>query len=203
MDNINSCDHLGYLRGTDVIAETSTLITNKAQTFSWKGYGLKLHIPQQSLPAGFEECRLRLKVALSGQFRLPQNTSLVSAVYWLDCELREKFSKHLTLEIQHCAKPTDTSNLSFVLAKCTQTHLPYEFTNMKGGVFSSDSVYGSVELEHFSGVGVVGSGPMYYAHLCYLKRATNQINIHFVITWNAEPHTTVSSELLLLITAVS
>ena len=182
----------------DVIAETNTLITNEAQTFSWKGYGLKLHIPQQSLPADFKECRLRLKVALSGQFALPQNTSLVSAVYWLDCELREKFSKHLTLEIQHCVKPTDTCKLSFVRAKCTQIHLPYEFTNMKGGVFSSNSVYGSVELEHFSGVAVASnkpvSGPVYYAHLCYLKRATNMINIYFVITWNAEPHTTVSSE---------
>ena len=119
----------------DVIAETSILITNQSQTFKWTGHGLKLHIPQGSLPVGLEECRLLMKVGLSGQFELPQNTSLVSAVYWLDSEPRREFSKHLTLEIQHCVKPTDTSKLSFVQAKCSQTDLPYEFKNVEGGTF--------------------------------------------------------------------
>ena len=187
----------------DVIAETSVRVTNQAETFNWAGYGLKLHIPQGSLPAGLEECRLLLKVGLSGRFKFPQNTSLVSAVYWLDSESRERFSKHLTLEIQHCVKLTDTSKLSFVRARCVQKHLPYEFKDVEGGVFSSDSDYGSVELDQFSEVGIVCNEPVYAycARLYYLKKGTNQRDIHFVITWDMEAHTTVSFEPLSLYVA--
>jgi len=88
--------HAGYLRGVDVIGETSLPVTNQAQTFSWAGHGMKLHIPPNSLPAKLKQCKLHIKVGLSGQFALPENTSLVSAVYWLDSEPRCKFSKSIT-----------------------------------------------------------------------------------------------------------
>ena len=171
-------------------------VTNEAQTFSWVGYGLKLNIPPGALPAGLKECELLMKVGLSGQFELPQNTSLVSAVYWLDSEPRCKFSKHLNLEIQHCVKPTNTSKLRFIRAKCAQKHLPYKFKDIERGVFTSDSAYGSVELDQFSVMGIRDENPdrVYCAFLYYLRRGINQRDIHFVITWNSEPHTTVSSE---------
>ena len=102
------CFFSGYLRGVDVIAEASVLITNQAQTFHWAGYGLKLHVPQGALPADLEECRVLVKVGISGQFALPEYTSLVSAVYWLDSEPRCKFLLPLTLEIQHCAMSSHT-----------------------------------------------------------------------------------------------
>ena len=185
----------------DVIAETSVLITNQAQSFRWVGYGLKLRIPQQCLPAGLEECRLFLKVGLSGQFELPQNTSLVSAVYWLDSEPRQEFSKHLTLEIQHCVKPTHTSKLSFVQAKCSPTHPPYEFKNVEGGVFSSESAYGCVQRDHFSLWTTVRDTllpgvQLYCARLYYLRKGVNQIDIYFVITKDLETHATVSADLI-------
>ena len=194
----------------DVIAATSVLITNEAQTFNWAGYGLKLHVPQGALPAGLEECRLLMKVGLSGQFALPENTSLVSAVYWLDSEPRREFSKHLTLEIQHCVKPTHTSKLSFVQAKCSQMNLPYTFETVEG-VFSTESAYGCVQLTHFSLLGVVynhlsllglvlnmllSGVQLYCARLYYLRKEVNQIDIHFVITKDMETHKTVSSKCL-------
>ena len=181
----------------DIVAETSFLVTNKAQTFHWAGYGLKLHIPEGALPAGLEECKLLIKVGLYGQFEFPQNTSLVSAVYWLDSEPRCKFSWLLTLEIQHCVKPTHTSKLNFVRAKCSQTHLPYKFKVVEGGVFSSESAYGCVQLTHFSLLGVACNEPvfgvrLYHGCLYYLRSTANLRNMHFVITWDEEPHTTVS-----------
>ena len=191
----------------DVIAATSVLITNEAQTFNWAGYGLKLDVPKGTLPAGLEECRLLIKVGLSGQFALPENTSLVSAVYWLDSEPRREFSKHLTLEIQHCVKPTDTSKLSFIHAKCSQTDLPYKFENVEGGVFSSSSAYGCVQCNHFSLFGAVSDMydrlynrlvpqvQLYYASIYYLRKGVKRIGIYFVITKNLETHATVSSEL--------
>ena len=180
----------------DVIAETSVLVTNHSQTFHWTGYGLKLHIPQEALPTGSEECRLLIKVGLSGQFALRQNTSLVSAVYWLDSEPRCTYSQPLTVEIQHCVKPIHSSRLSFIHAKCSQTHLPYVFEPVEGGEFSSESSYGCVQLDHFSLLGVgcndLTSGVrLYRACLFYLNNGANLRDIHFVITWDEEPHTTV------------
>ena len=191
------CSSPGYLRGVDVIAETSVLVTNQSQTFHWAGYGLKLHIPQESLPTGSEECRLLIKVGLSGQFALPQTTSLVSAVYWLDSEPRCTYSQPLTVEIQHCVKPIHSSRLSFIRAKCSQTHLPYVFEPIEGGEFSSESSYGCVQLNHFSLLGVGCNDPtsgvqLYRACLFYLNSGANLRDIHFVITWDEEPHTTVS-----------
>ena len=183
----------------DVIAATSVLITNEAQTFNWAGYGLKLDVPKGTLPAGLEECRLLIKVGLSGQFALPENTSLVSAVYWLDSEPRREFSKHLTLEIQHCVKPTDTSKLSFIRAKCSQTDLPYKFENVQGGVFSSSSAYGCVQCNRFSLFGAVYNWlvlqVLYSASVYYLRKGVKRIDIYFVITKNLETHATVSSKL--------
>ena len=196
----------GYLREVEVIAETSVLVTNQSQTFHWEGYGLKLHIPQGSLPAGLEKCTLLIKVGLSGSFAFPQNSSLVSAVYWLDSEPRRNFSKSLTVTIQHCVKPAYTSSLSFVHAKCSQTHLPYLFETVKDGMFSSKSVYGCLQLNHFSLLAVVLSvlskqvhqlllpvPQLYTASVYYLRKGAAQRNIHFVITMDLEIYTTVSS----------
>ena len=191
----------GYLRGLDVIAETSVLVTNQAQTFHWVGYGLKLHIPQGALPAGLEECRLLIKVGLSGQFALPQNTSLVSAVYWLDSEPRCKFSQPLTLEIQHCAMPSQTSRLNFVIAKCSQRNLPYTFETMEEGKFSSQSAYGCMQLDSFSLIALVKrlilgeDNTRYRASLYYLKEGVDQREIHFVVTKDQEAHVTVRCQL--------
>ena len=154
-----------------------------------------------ALPAGLEECRILLKVGLSGQFALPENTSLVSAVYWLDSEPRRKFSKLFTMEIQHCVKPTHTSKLKFVHAKCSQKLLPYEFEDVEGGVFSTDSAYGCVQCDHFSLFGIVirklvPQVQLYCASLYYQRTGVNRIDIHFVITKDLEAHATVSLELL-------
>ena len=187
-----------------MIGETSVLVTSQAQTFHWVGYGLKLHIPQGLLSTGLEECKLLIKAGLSGQFALPQNTYLTSAIYWLDSEPRCKFSQPITLEIQHCVKPTYTSGLSFVHAKCSQMDLPYVFEAVKGGVFSSESAYGCVQCDHFSLLGIVckpfplvkllAGTQLYRASLYYKWKETNKREIYFVITKDQEAHVTVSSE---------
>ena len=189
------------------------MVTSKPQTFHWTGYGLKIHIPQGALPDSLEDCRLLLKVGLSGQFALPQNTSLVSAVYWLDSEPRCKFSQPLTLEIQHCARSTQTSKLNFVLANCSQSNLPYAFETLEGGKFSSQSAYGCIQLYHFSLITLVkrllvGEDSIRYrASLYFLRKGENQREIHFVITRDQEAHATVCcpfpSRLLCLIITVT
>ena len=186
-----------YLRGLNVIGEISVLITSKAQTFHWAGYGLKLHIPQGAIPVGSKQCELIIKVGISGQFRLPKNTSLVSAVYWLQSENRCEFSQPIIVELQHCA--TSSSRLSF--AKWSDYSFPYDFETLEEGDFSQDT-YGSIQLRNFSVYAIfseflswiLGADDIKYrASIYYLWEKENQRKIHFVITKDLEAHTTVCS----------
>ena len=87
---------------------------------------------------------------------MPPDCELISAVYWVYSP--HKFTKPLTVEIQHCAvlsSDQQCSQLTFISTKCTQKELPYSFKTRDGGVFSHHSSYGSLSLTQFSGVGVV------------------------------------------------
>ena len=185
-----------YLRGLNVIGEINVLITSKAQTFHWIGYGLKLHIPKGALPVGLKQCELIIKVGITGQFALPQNTSLVSAVYWLHSENQCEFSKPLVLELQHCATSSQTSRLRF--ARCSDYSPPYNFEFLQEGEFSPGE-YGRIQLRNFSLIAVLkslicGADDMkYYASVYYLWSGVNLRRIHFVITKDLEPHATVCS----------
>ena len=196
----------GYLRGVDVIGETSLLVTNKAQTFNWAGYGLKLHIPQGSLPTELDQCRLHIKVGLSGQFALPQNTTLVSAVYCLDSEPRCKFSEAILVEVQHCAKPAQRSRLSFVRAKCSQKDIPYTFKTLDG-VFTQQTNFGCISLNGFSIISVAlkrlflggdqqqqapDEDPYYRAGFYYRGSKFTFWKVHFVVTAKLDVSSTVS-----------
>ena len=142
------------MRGAEVVAETTFNLTPEEQMFEFKGYGFKLHVPKDSLPAEVSETQLNVRVSLSGQFELPPECELVSAVYWVSSS--HKFTKPLVVEVQHCAalsSDKQSEQLTFVRTKCTQKELLYTFTEL-GGVFSHHSSYGSLSLCHFSGVGV-------------------------------------------------
>ena len=171
------------------------MVTNNQQSFYWKGYGLKLHIPKGSLPAGMEQCTIKIMASLAGPYEFPKDSHLVSGVFWLRCEPSVKqFEKLLCLEIQHCGKAEDASRLSFVRAVCTQEELPYTFKRLNP-VFSSSSSYGLIRLQRFSGLGITQEGSQdreYIARLFYLNPNVSTYEIHLVVTWNVEAHLTVS-----------
>ena len=180
------------LRGVEMCGEmTVTIYSSHYQQITWKGFGLKLHIQEGSLPAGMEQCILQIKASLTGQYEFPQNSHLVSAIFWLRCETVHKFTKPITVEIQHCAK-SENVNLNFVRAVCSQQQLPYTFKQLSGGNFTSHSSYGVIELTGFSGLAVVKKGIVkreYRSKIFYLSQRGE---IHFVVTWNTEAHLTVS-----------
>ena len=143
-------------RGAEIVAQTTFTLSQESQNLQFEGYGFKLHVPEGSLPAEVSEAKLDVQVSLSGQFQMPPDCELISAVYWVYSP--HKFTKPLTVEIQHCAVlPSDQQclQLTFVSTKCTQKELPYLFKTRDGGVFSHHSSYGSLSLTQFSGVGVV------------------------------------------------
>ena len=191
-------DHLKVL---EVSGETCLQVTNQAQSFHWKGYGIKLHIPQGALPAGFEHCYVLIKMGIAGQFRLPHYSSLVSAVYWIGCKPQCEFSKPVLLELQHCVSPSQTTKLSF--AKCSLNSLPpHTFEILEGGEFDDQSAYGRIKLRSFSLIaqllrtsplmtGIVRQDNKYYARVFYLWKSEELREIHFVLTKDLEAHATV------------
>ena len=170
----------GSVHGVEVAGEVEFTVSTEGGSFHWEGYGLRLHVPKDSLPADVGECRINIRVSLSGQFQLPEETDLLSPVFWISAPC--KFTKPVTLEIQHCALAEDEavlSNLSFVSANCSQKDLPYRFKQVSGGVFTKHSTFGSIKLEHFSGVGVTGSKETPRSYCAHLYNTMKQMHWRF------------------------
>ena len=167
---------------------------SQGQLVEWNG--LKLHIHEGSLPEGLDKCKISIKASLAGQYEIPKNSSLVSAIFWLRCEPQCTFIKPITVEIQHCGTSESTSKLKIVRAYCSQKQLPYNFKPI-GGRFTAHSSYGVVEVDSFSGVGVIQESPaserLYYSQLFYRSYQSQQLahDIHIIYTWNTEAHINV------------
>ena len=186
------------LPGVEVLARTTIIVTNSPQTFHWDGYGFQLTILQGSLPAGVDQCRLDIVASVAGQYQFPDNLQLVSGVFWVRSHPLCRLQQQLTVEIQHCAKMTSSTKLSFVRARCSQESLPYTFKQLEGrGSFSEHSSYGSLELNQFSGLAVTGEDVEreYIASLYYQQYDPRTLEIHFVITCDVAAYITVSPTL--------
>ena len=196
------------LPGVDVCGEENVVVhSSQAQSFVWKGYGLKLSIPEGCLPAGVKDCIINIKASLSGQYEFPENYHLAGAVFWLCCETVHKFKKPITVEIQHCATYDKRCafKMDFVRATCKQELLPYNFKAL-GGTFSVHSSYRVVDVTSFSGIAPVietisGSEVelsfrRYCSKLFYDSSHQSHLDIHLTVTWDDETHLTVSELVL-------
>jgi len=179
-----------YLRGFEAFAQTSFTITgSSSQNFEWKGYGLKLHVPEGALPGTEEGCKIIIKAGLGGQFEFPCNSQLVSCIYWLSCP--QKFLEPVTLEIQHCGlipNSSQSSSLHFAVAKSSQPELPYKFKALDKGTFSPHSSYGSLQVSQFSFFGIFGRSRRYYSAVYYINKGFNRWHVEFVMTHDLEVH---------------
>ena len=152
------------------------------------------------MPEGIDQCTIYITVSLAGEYEIPENTSLVSAIYWLHCEPPCIFTKPVTVEIDHCSFRKDPSRLKIVGAVCSQEQLPYNF-KLLGGRFNAhtNGVSGVVEINGFSGFGVVEEGPaserLYFSQLFYRSHADCQQphDIHIAYTWSTVAHMNVSN----------
>ena len=146
---------------------------------------------------------MTIKASINGQFLLPPNMELVSGIYWI--KFPGHFSKPVTLSIQHCCdleSPDQASSLCFVTAKCRQEPMPYKFQKMsEKGYFSTESSYGTIQVQHFCGVGIAQQrnpeelakekwNKRYLAQAFYLaKDATPyQRDVHIPVIWDLELH---------------
>ena len=136
---------------------------------------------------------INIKAGLAGQFEFPDESQLVSCIYWISCP--QKFLEPVTLEIQHCGlieNSSQSSSLHFVVAKCSQPELPYKFKALDKGTFSPHSSYGSLQVSQFSFFGIFGKSPRYCSSVYYTSKGHNRWYMDFVITHNLEVHLEVS-----------
>ncbi len=185
---------LWKLSGVEECDEISVVHSSQGQLIEWNG--LKLHIHAGSLPEALQQCTIFIKASLAGDYEFPENTSLVSAIFWLRCEPQCTFTKPITVEIQHCSTKQDLSKLKVVRAFCSQNPLPYMFKRLKGGRFDADTSYGALEVTSFSGFGVTEDNPdsqrLYYNQLYYSNHSQQRYDIHVIYTWNTDAHINAS-----------
>ena len=133
----------------DVIAEKIVQLTNQEQRIVWEGYGLRLHIPPNSLPEGYSHFQLKIAVALSGHFNVPKYGILVSAVYSFN---HDRVLRHpVTVEVQHCASTTAFNGLCIIRAD-ENSDAPYKFQVIPGSELRSDG-YSAIKLHKFCRIG--------------------------------------------------
>ena len=183
------------LPGVEECGQTCVIVhSSQGQDIEWNG--LKLHIHAGSLPEGLQQCSIFIKASLAGNYEIPENTGLVSGIFWLRCEPQCAFVKPVTVEIQHCSTKRDLSKLKIVRALCSQKSLPYKFKPL-GGSFNVDTFYGVIDMKGFSGVGAIEENPeserMYYNQLFYHSYLSHQQRheIHIIFVWNTELHINV------------
>ena len=148
--------HSVSVRGADNVGEVSLeVLPGEPLNYYWKGHGLRLHIPANALDTNTPPLTMKIQASLSGQFRLPDDMELVSGVYWISFPAKS-LVQPVTLELQHCAhlEQNEQTCLTFVTSQCNQETLPYQFEPLPGGVFTTSSDYGAVQLCHFSGAAV-------------------------------------------------
>ena len=86
-----------FLRGVEVYGETVLeVVGGKPQKLEWPGYGFYMEVPDGALATGVT-ASVGVKVILSGQFKLPDNRQLISAIYWISSS--DVFLKEVAVNI--------------------------------------------------------------------------------------------------------
>ena len=119
-------------------------------SFNWEKYGFRLRCPEGAVS---KDTEVAVAALVSGNFKIPKGTVLVSAVYAIS--VSNPLLKPLTIELQHCVdlRNTDqTGCLKFIRAPPKS---PYQFSIIDGGIFRIGNRYGSMECDEFSDYAIV------------------------------------------------
>ena len=168
----------------------------------YEDYGIRLHFPEKEMD---KEVSVTVLLKTSGDdddYSFPENSKLVSAIYRI-CVSGELPSP-VTVEIEHCFRVRDsngTSALSFVRSE-TEHGPPYQFNIIEGGQFKPNNFYGTINLTHFSDIGVVivdffklllGLSITYCASVYRKQILPTKYESHIVITKDLARYNTVSN----------
>ena len=123
---------------------------DRSCSFHWEKYGFRLQCPKGAVS---KDTDVAVAALVSGDFKIPKGTVLVSAVYAIS--VSKPLLKSLTIELQHCVDLRNTGQtgcLKFVRAPLKS---PYQLSIIDGGVFHIGNRYGSIERDDFCAIGIV------------------------------------------------
>ena len=123
---------------------------DRSHSLPWEKYGFRLHCPKGAVS---KDTQVAVAALVSGNFKVPEGTVLVSAVYAIS--VSKPLLKSLIIELQHCVGLRNTGQtccLKFVRGPLKS---PYQLSIIDGGVFSVGNRYGSIERDDFCAIGIV------------------------------------------------
>ena len=125
---------------------------DKTSLIKWEEFGLRIGVNKNSFSLFKVAAQVAVIALVGGQFKFPENTVLVSAVYAVT--VSKPLLKPLKLEIQHCVdltcRPGLSKYLKFAIAPVStaaRASLPYQFRIIEGGDFGSDSWYATASID--------------------------------------------------------
>ena len=140
--------------GAIVVAENEFHVGNHKKSYMWDECGFRLDVPEGALSSS-KMCIVIVKAIIAGQFVLPENTELVSALYAIPPHSLQAVVK---IGIQHCVILKDeaqSKHLRFIKAHQTQPGTSCHFSLQEGGDFAINSHYGELCTSEFGIVGIV------------------------------------------------
>ena len=157
------------------------VVGDKSQKLEWSGYGFYLEVPDGALSPGVT-ASVAVRVILAGQFKFPEDSQLISAIYWISAS--EVFLKEVVVNVQHCAairSKEECSKFKFIIAKCSQVELPYRF-RVREGVFNPYTQYATIKLKQFSLLGEIGpkGTEVSYTTLQFYRQIPSRVNVDFI-----------------------
>ena len=195
-------------------SSASFFITNKASTIEWKGYGLKIHISDNSLAPSLDpsihaqlEVHAHTFTNVGKWYRDSDYLAYfpVSSLYSLQMGAG-KLCKPVTIEFQHCLDTTDAVHVSDLVILRAANVTEY-FEPVDDAVFD-ESGYGKViipkdgsqEYKNFSWFIValrrifLPNTIRYKAHVYTSKK---NMKMYFIVTMALEPCTTVCNIIII------
>ena len=150
--NVLDC-YTDYLDDVHVAGERHFLIKGEtAHSFYWDECGLRIHVEQGTISSS-STCQVAIKALVGGEFHLPSNTELVSAVYSIS--VSETLLKPIRFSVQHCVVlkyKQQAEYLSFAKSPLTP---PHKFEMIQGGQFRPNDRYGFIICGSFSLLGIL------------------------------------------------
>ena len=160
------------------------------QKLEWPDYGFYIVVPDGALPPGVT-ASVTVRAILQGQFCLPENRKLFSAIYAISCS--EVFLKDVAVNIQHYAcisNEEEASKFKFIIAKCSQDP-PYKFVE-RDGVFNTYTQYATIQRKRFSLIGTDGpvTNENRYIEMKFYMNFPDSFDMHFrfVVLLNSDLH---------------
>ena len=135
----------------------SQTFTSTGGTFYSSTHGVRVHIPQESLPPTIQPFELKMTASLRGPYKFSEDCELCTAIIHLSCDPPiDEFRDWVTVEIPHCATEPQTEcdldHLCIMTAKdelmsgvykfCEDREIEVDFSDMYKVVFKT---------KHFSG----------------------------------------------------